>query len=214
MGWEHNKYFKNCKKILDAGFGEGEMILAFPKKRIFGIDLDEKVVKKAKKQGYSVWKASVTDMPFNNNFFDGIISSHVIEHLLPKEVLKMMQESSRVLKPNGIFMIRTPVFNKNFYRQNYDHIKPYPPECIKRLLRDYDLNLQLEEVIYDFKFPFHKLLHKIFNTLMKKKKQEVKKQVAQGKQTSLSKIIRITQILAKIPFMKSGYTMILRKNGG
>lgn len=210
MGWEHNIYFKDCNKILDVGCGYAEMMESFPEK-VIGLDEDEKVISFCKERGFNVVKGSVLDIPFKDEEFDGVISSHVIEHLLPRDAIKMLFESSRVLKKGGLLMLRTPVFDSNFYKQNIDHIKPYPPECIKRLLRDYpELNLRMVKVIYDFKFPFHKVVHKVFNAVTGDKKNKLKKDASQGR-GNITNLMKLTQIIAKIPFMRSGYTILLKK---
>lgn len=211
MGWEHNKYFKDCEKVLDAGCGFAEMMESFPDK-VIGVDNDSRVIKWAESRGYNVVNASVLELPFEDCHFDGVISSHVIEHMLPRDAIKMMHELSRVLKRGGILMLRTPVFDKEFYKMNIDHIKPYPPKAIKLFIRDYpELNLKMESIIYDFKFPFHDFVHWLFNKVVGKKKDELKQDVATGRGSSFSKLMAFTHKLAKIPFMRSGYTMILRK---
>ncbi|MGO9233279.1 MAG: class I SAM-dependent methyltransferase [Methylocella sp.] len=47
--------------------------------------------------------------PFEDSFFDAVYSSHVLEHFTPSQALFLMNESYRVLKPNGI--LRTVVPN-------------------------------------------------------------------------------------------------------
>ncbi len=46
--------------------------------------------------------------PFQDNFFDAVYSSHVLEHFTPNEALFLIKESIRVLKPGGILRIVVP----------------------------------------------------------------------------------------------------------
>ena len=47
-------------------------------------------------------------IPFPNDYFDAVYSSHMIEHLQPHEAERLMQEAARVAKPGGILRIVTP----------------------------------------------------------------------------------------------------------
>lgn len=50
--------------------------------------------------------------PFEDNSFSRIEADHVLEHL--KDPFKTMQELHRILKPNGILIIKTPHFSRGF----------------------------------------------------------------------------------------------------
>lgn len=52
------------------------------------------------------------DFPIPDNSFACVYISHVIEHLSDRVVLKTLQESLRVLKPDGILRIVTPDFDR------------------------------------------------------------------------------------------------------
>lgn len=50
----------------------------------------------------------VQDLPFKDSSFDSIYASHCLEHI--PNIVKTMNECWRVLKPNGKFNIRVPLF--------------------------------------------------------------------------------------------------------
>lgn len=52
-------------------------------------------------------KMDLTDLKFEDNFFDIVICSHVLEHI--KDDLKGMREIYRVLKPGGIAILQSPI---------------------------------------------------------------------------------------------------------
>ncbi len=126
------KYMINCKKILDVGCGEGRFISNDPK-RIEGIDQNEKSLKICQQKGYHVISGDVTQLPFKDQQFDAVHCAHVIEHLLPKEAYAIIKEIDRVLKPGGIFCLRTPMLHNGFYN-DFTHVKPYHPEAILHYL--------------------------------------------------------------------------------
>ena len=125
-------YFKNCQKILDIGCGTGNFIKNNPQ-AITGLDNNKQTIRQCKKQGFNVKLGSAAKLPFQAGTFNGIYCSHVIEHLKPKEVYEFLKESARVLKRDGILLIRAPLLWSGFYN-NLTHIKPYPPSAITRYL--------------------------------------------------------------------------------
>lgn len=107
------------KRILDAGCGRGFYVKTlsmfdFPT-QIIGVDIRESYIEKAKKitkkdARVSVQKASIYNLPFEDNSFDFIICSEVLEHL--DKDAKAVMELHRVLKKNGHLAITVP--NVNF----------------------------------------------------------------------------------------------------
>lgn len=101
---------KNKIKVLDAGCGTGYML---PYLSIFGdvqgIDNSDEAIRICHEQKfYMAQKASIEEMPFNNDSFDLLTSFDVIYHKEVKDDLKALSEFNRVLKPKGYLMIRVP----------------------------------------------------------------------------------------------------------
>jgi len=82
------------KLILDIGCGDNK------KKKAIGIDC-----RKTKKVDII---SDVHALPFKNESFDYIYSSHTIEHISHKKVKKVLEEWVRVLKKGGTIEIRCP----------------------------------------------------------------------------------------------------------
>lgn len=109
---------KKSQRILDAGCGRGFYVRMmsfydFPKE-IHGIDINTNYLEIAKKQindkRIHLHKASIYHTGFEDNYFDFIICSEVVEHLT--DDYKALLELRRVLKPNGVLIITVP--NENF----------------------------------------------------------------------------------------------------
>lgn len=106
--------FEN-KKILDIGCGDGVLthLLAQERAICYGIDLDKDAInfaiEKFKSLGlvadFSVQSCYSTN--FDDNSFDAVISSDVIEHL--QKPLFFLSEIKRILKPGGWGIISTPI---------------------------------------------------------------------------------------------------------
>ncbi len=99
--------------ILDLGAGSGyvkEMNFKNEAYEVTGIDLDPGISKNPFLHQYVL--GSVYDLSgFENGKFDVIICNSVVEHIENPE--KFVSELSRVLKPGGYFLAKTP--NRNNY---------------------------------------------------------------------------------------------------
>ncbi len=95
--------------ILDLGCAYGRDVAVFLKKgfRVVGIDLSKKMIESAKERVVDgqFYIMDVKKLKFEDNFFDGVWGSKIFLHLSKKDVKKSLQETHRVLKPNGIFFL-------------------------------------------------------------------------------------------------------------
>jgi ubiquinone/menaquinone biosynthesis C-methylase UbiE len=144
-------FLKN-KKVLDVGCGPTS-IIRLDKENFEGFDINERVVGLALAEGYKVKHGDATNIPFEDNSFDVCHCSNVIEHLTPDEAQKMVKEMTRVIKPGGRIIIISPT--EQTVWNTFGHVKPYPPQAIKKLLRpesyeafDTITNLDIEFVFY------------------------------------------------------------------
>lgn len=93
--------------ILDVGAGSGfvkEMNYKDLAAKVTGIDMDPAVLENPFLD--DAYIVNGTDIPFEENTFDVVVSDNVLEHLeFPDQVFS---EIARVLKPGGKFIIKTP----------------------------------------------------------------------------------------------------------
>ena len=113
---------KSGNKILDAGCGTGSLVKKLNKfGQVWGIDTSEEALRFAKKNGIkNISKASVTKIPFKDNYFDIITSIDVLYHQQVKDDQKALREFFRILKPGGILIIKNPAHD--WLRGNHDII--------------------------------------------------------------------------------------------
>lgn len=113
----HGLEIQDQDKILDCGCGEGfylKIISELSSCQLYGFDCDERVLNHARQElnGSCVQldQGDIYDLPYQDEEFDKIILSEVLEHL-PDDVSALL-EVRRVCKPGGILLITVP--NRNY----------------------------------------------------------------------------------------------------
>lgn len=111
INWYSSKKKKNI--ILDAGCGTGLLMKKMTRfGTVYGIDVNKEAIKFAKKRNLkNVYVGSITKLPFENNFFDIIVSIDVLYHRWVKSDLRALKEFHRVLKPDGLLILKLPAFS-------------------------------------------------------------------------------------------------------
>ena len=150
-------------RVLDVGCGNCWTTQLFNSAKVehFGIDISDHALKQAKEKGVIAKKVDLnTDpLPFEDNSFDLVLCSDLIEHTLyPENILK---EARRVLKKGGSVIVVVPNivswFNRVlvplgffpwsvestgtlelrdvFFHFNYGHMRTYTKKSIETLLK-------------------------------------------------------------------------------
>lgn len=109
------------KPILDLGCGDGFFAsILFDSGVDAGIDMNKKEVNKASslKVYKELYAIDAKKMPFASKKFNTVLSNCVMEHVKPLD--EVLEEVSRVLKKNGIFIFTVPsdYFNKMLFFPN------------------------------------------------------------------------------------------------
>lgn len=125
-------YFKipQGSKILDIGIGNGERSLNFARRGflIYALDSSEEVITRFKKRlenydslAIQVVHARAENLPFSDNFFEGILMIETLEHIAQEK--KALKEVYRVIKKRGFFCLGIPTYRSeclyNFLNPRY-----------------------------------------------------------------------------------------------
>jgi len=107
-------FFKrqNLKKVLDLGCGTGRHTIFLSKKgfEVYGCDASESALKIAKGiiKNAKFEKCDMTSLPYEDNYFDGVLCHFVIQHGKIEQIKKAISEIYRVLKKKGILYLSVP----------------------------------------------------------------------------------------------------------
>lgn len=126
----------NDKVVMDfgCGLGYGTFLLSGESKKIIGVDIEQAVISQCIKKYKSknlIFQPIESDKktPYEDSFFDIVVSSQVIKHV--KDVNWYLIELKRILKANGKLFIITP--NRNYRLLPFQ--KPWNPNH----MREYSL---------------------------------------------------------------------------
>lgn len=95
-------------KILDVGCSHGLAVqeLKLMGYDAYGIDVSETAINHCQNRGLTTCKlGSATNIPFDDGFFDLIISTDVLEHIMPDDIHILIQEFKRVNKGHCLLSI-------------------------------------------------------------------------------------------------------------
>lgn len=98
-------------EFLDLGCADGLVTLEAANiigtDRLFGVDIVTDDANKAAERGITIHQGNLNlGIPYEDNRFDIVLASHVIEHLSDTDIF--VREAFRVLKPGGYFLVATP----------------------------------------------------------------------------------------------------------
>jgi len=110
------KLFKErgVKRVLDLGCGSGRHMVYLAKHdfEVYGIDISPQGIKIARewlKKEKLKANLKVGDvykkLPYQNDFFDAIISTQALHHNKIENIRKLIKEIERILKPGGLIFV-------------------------------------------------------------------------------------------------------------
>ncbi len=110
--------FDDCKRLLDAGCGDGRNMVFFLRRgvEVYGVDHDTEAIKGVRERAARLAPhlspshfrtASLEDLPFEKGYFDAVIGSAVLHFARDEEhFFRMLDELLRVLREGGLLFTR------------------------------------------------------------------------------------------------------------
>jgi O-antigen chain-terminating methyltransferase len=127
-----------------VGFGQGYFLEAAVEAglRPIGLDRHEPLVLNARARGFEAICGDVRDLPQLLDVpLDGVMASHIIEHLPPNEVAQLLTDLAAWVRPGGIAVLCTPNMRdwrvaSEWFWLDPTHVRPYPPGAVQQLIND------------------------------------------------------------------------------
>jgi SAM-dependent methyltransferase len=135
--------FRGAGPVLDIGCGRGEFLSLLREAEVDarGIDVDGDMVARCRDEGLEVEQADVLSHleSLDDGSLGGIFCAHVLEHLAPPALFRVLELAAVKLRPSGRFVAETPnplslVALANF-SSDLSHDKPLHPATLSFLAR-------------------------------------------------------------------------------
>ncbi|MBD3273509.1 methyltransferase domain-containing protein [Candidatus Dependentiae bacterium] len=211
---------KKTGNLLEIGTGISSILQDINNFNLYGIDFSKKATdftsnlfKKIGKKA-NIIQGNAEKLPYPNNFFDVIISSHTLEHI--KNDLNALKECSRTLKKNGELILFVPgrisgiATQKEF--SNLGHYRYYNLKKFKQLEKSTNNSLKLCSIKYPHKI--HNLIWNKFKKIFRYINYPIKKILKDNKGYEERKIYQkiLLPILSRILNKLDNFTINSEKN--
>ena len=138
----HSDYLellRTRRRVVDLGCGRGELLelLRDADVSAYGVELDPDVVAVCQEKGLEVLQGDAVSHveALQQEAVDGIIASHLIEHLTPDLLSRLIAAAAEKLAGGGIVILETPnpesllAGSINFHRDP-THVRPVHPDTL------------------------------------------------------------------------------------
>ncbi|MBE6525443.1 MAG: class I SAM-dependent methyltransferase [Thermoplasmata archaeon] len=104
--------FDEGSSVLELGCGNGKTLAALRDAgyRVTGVDFSQEAVNASRSllgEDTDLRCASVLDLPFEDEYFDGVVIFHVLEHITSEQERQASSEIFRVMKPGSRLMLKS-----------------------------------------------------------------------------------------------------------
>ena len=147
------RHIKRGMKILDVGVGTGRLLAHFPEACRYGIDVSINYAERLLDSGAEIAVGKVEELPYIDGAFDVVFCTDVLEHV--ENLLTASTELVRVVKPEGILIVRVPyrenlsLYLQDDYPYRLAHLRNFDEYCL-RLLFERQLGLNTVKIDLDY----------------------------------------------------------------
>jgi SAM-dependent methyltransferase len=141
----HSEYVEllgTCKRVVDLGCGRGELLELLRKANVsaYGVELNPDNVAVCREKGLEIVEGDAVSHleGLDDGTLDGIVASHLIEHLETASLWRLITVAIEKLDENGILILETPnpesllAGSINFHRDP-THVRPVHPDTLSFL---------------------------------------------------------------------------------
>ncbi len=167
-------------RVLDLGCGRGEFLelLRESARQGLGVEIDPALVEVCRSKGLQVEQGSALEfLQGSASSWDGIIMSHLIEHVPSSEAYALLTTAANRLHPGGRLIVLTP--NPNVlpgvgaFWSDMTHVRPYPLHVLRTLLESVGLSVvasgidAASRLRVDWRYPYEAIINSIRRLLLR-----------------------------------------------
>jgi SAM-dependent methyltransferase len=98
-------------RVLDAGCGTGGLLQSLAHRKAWGVEIANAGVRFCRQRGLdNILQASITELPFQRNSFDVVLSIDVLVHQWVPDDVGALREIYRVLVPGGFVLLQVAAY--------------------------------------------------------------------------------------------------------
>ena len=137
-------YLEGKDPVLDLGCGRGEALALLRERGVAarGVDSSERMVALCRERGLDAAAGDLFEhlAGTEEGSLGAVVSFHVVEHLPPEALDRLVRLAWRALRPGGVLILETPnplslvVAARNFWLDP-THVRPVHPEALQLLLQ-------------------------------------------------------------------------------
>jgi SAM-dependent methyltransferase len=136
-------FFAGCRRVVDLGCGDGDFLALLREQGIeaVGVDADDKTFAATQAAGLPVIHQDVFGYLATaaEASVDGVFCAHLVEHLPYPQVIELVEQSYRILRPGGRIVLATPDCRSLFshlemFYLHFGHVSFYHPRLLCFLL--------------------------------------------------------------------------------
>lgn len=140
--------FAGCKRVMDLGCAQGAFLTLLKRAGIeaVGVELDPDLAADARARGLDViCDDAIQTLKTTDDRFDGVLCSHVIEHLNYETVIDLIENARRLLVAGGRIVLVTPnpesLSSRVGFWRTLDHVRPYYRDTLRGILQHYGFEI-------------------------------------------------------------------------
>ena len=141
----HSDYLevlRSRKRVVDLGCGRGELLELLGEAGVsaYGVEIDPDNVAVCREKGLEIVEGDAVShlQGLEDSALDGVVASHVIEHLQPDSLWRLIAAAAEKLAEDGVLILETPnpesllAGSINFHRDP-THLRPVHPDTLSFL---------------------------------------------------------------------------------
>jgi SAM-dependent methyltransferase len=139
---EYVELLRTRRRVVDLGCGRGELLELLGEADVsaYGVELDPDNVAVCREKGLEIVEGDAVSHleGLEDSALDGIVASHLIEHLEPELLWRLITAAAEKLDGDGILILETPnpesllAGSINFHRDP-THVRPVHPDTLSFL---------------------------------------------------------------------------------